>query len=300
MSKTSWRVLVRVSSAGGRPAKRRLAALRLVAHHRRLEDAQNGDHTQLIRAHTPDARQRQPRTGSTPHLGKGSSSSMEDDFNRSMRECEDLIGRLARFGTHSPLIESTNTFREKTQERLAQLRAKFPRPPVQERRRPHSTSSTIGAARTGSRGPRNAPRSRPSSGSCVRTWRVGKTLGGQSSSSGARRWTRLRETTGNLSWPVSSRLRGRGARQRLAERAASYRLDGAESYVDACEREASGAIMGCWIVYPARMHLQHSSVGGRALRILRERLWARRLTDTKLQRGTANRGATGPCGPLRS
>ena len=61
---------------------------------------------------------------------------MEDDFNRSMRECEDLIGRLARFGTHSPLIESTNTFREKTQERLAQLRAKVPRPPVQEQRAP--------------------------------------------------------------------------------------------------------------------------------------------------------------------
>ena len=50
---------------------------------------------------------------------------MEDDFNRSMRECEDLIGRLARFGTHSPLTESI-TFREKTQEPPAQLRAKFP------------------------------------------------------------------------------------------------------------------------------------------------------------------------------
>ena len=61
----------RAGQLRGRPAKRRLAALRLVAHHRRLEDAQNGDHTQLIRAHTPDARQRQPRTGSTPHLGRG-------------------------------------------------------------------------------------------------------------------------------------------------------------------------------------------------------------------------------------
>ena len=54
-----------------RPAKRRLAALRLVAHHQRLEDVQNGDHTQLIRAHTPDAQRRQPRQGSTPHLARG-------------------------------------------------------------------------------------------------------------------------------------------------------------------------------------------------------------------------------------
>ena len=61
----------RAGQLRGRPAKRRLAALRLVAHHRRLEDAQNGDHTQLIRAHTPDAQRRQPRTGSTPHLGRG-------------------------------------------------------------------------------------------------------------------------------------------------------------------------------------------------------------------------------------
>ena len=61
----------RAGQLRGRPAKRRLAALPLIAHHRRLEDAQNGDHTQLIRAHTPDARQRQPRTGSTPHLGRG-------------------------------------------------------------------------------------------------------------------------------------------------------------------------------------------------------------------------------------
>ena len=61
----------RAGQLRGRPAKRRLAALRLVAHHRRLEDAQNGDHTQLIRAHTPDARQRQPRQGSTPDLGRG-------------------------------------------------------------------------------------------------------------------------------------------------------------------------------------------------------------------------------------
>ena len=131
--------IVASSSAGqrrGQPAKRRLAAVRLVAHHRRLEDAQNGDHTQLIRAHTPDAQRRQPRTKAPHTWAGGSSSSMEDDFNRSMRECEDLIGRLAQFGTHSPLIESTNTFREKTQERLAQLRAKFPRPPVQEQRAP--------------------------------------------------------------------------------------------------------------------------------------------------------------------
>ena len=61
----------RAGQLRGRPAKRRLAALPLIAHHRRLEDAQNGDHTQLIRAHTPDARQRQPRTGSTPDLGRG-------------------------------------------------------------------------------------------------------------------------------------------------------------------------------------------------------------------------------------
>ena len=61
----------RAGQLRGRPAKRRLAALPLIAHHRRLEDAQNGDHTQLIRAHTPDAQRRQPRTGSTPHLGRG-------------------------------------------------------------------------------------------------------------------------------------------------------------------------------------------------------------------------------------
>ena len=70
VSTTSWRG-ARAGQLRGRPAKRRLAALRLVAHHRRLEDAQNGDHTQLIRAHTPDAQRRQPRTGSTPHLGRG-------------------------------------------------------------------------------------------------------------------------------------------------------------------------------------------------------------------------------------
>ena len=34
-------------------------------------DVQNGDHTQLIRALAPAARQGQPRRGSTPHLGRG-------------------------------------------------------------------------------------------------------------------------------------------------------------------------------------------------------------------------------------
>ena len=72
----------RAGQLRGRPAKRRLAALRLVAHHRRLEDAQNGDHTQLIRAHTPDARQRQPRTGSTPDLGRGQQQHATDATQR--------------------------------------------------------------------------------------------------------------------------------------------------------------------------------------------------------------------------
>ena len=59
--------------------------------------------------------------GKHPTPGQGAAAArhrrdatMDDDFNSSMRECEDLIGRLAQFGTHSPLIESTNTFREKT------------------------------------------------------------------------------------------------------------------------------------------------------------------------------------------
>ncbi len=72
----------------------------------------------------------------------------------------------------------------------------------------------------------------------------------------------------------------------LAERAALYRLDGAESYVDACEREASGAIMGLLDSLPgddAPGALR--ALVGRALpQALRERLWARRLTDPRIQR----------------
>ena len=61
----------RAGQLRGRPAKRRLAALRLVAHHRRLEDAQNGDHTPLIRALAPAAQRGQPRQGRNPPLGRG-------------------------------------------------------------------------------------------------------------------------------------------------------------------------------------------------------------------------------------
>ena len=69
-TRVSCRAGARAGQLRGRPAKRRLAALRLIAHHRRLEDAQNGDHTQLIRAHTPDAQQRQPRR-EAPTPGQG-------------------------------------------------------------------------------------------------------------------------------------------------------------------------------------------------------------------------------------
>ena len=62
------RMLVR-----GLPSGRHIGckALRLKSALTQATDAQNGDHTQLIRALAPAAQRRQPRTGSTPHLGRG-------------------------------------------------------------------------------------------------------------------------------------------------------------------------------------------------------------------------------------
>ena len=219
---------------------------------------------------------------------------MEDDFNRSMRECEDLIGRLAQFGTHSPLIESTNTFREKTQERLAQLRAKFPRPPVQEQRAPTPP-------------PPPEVRSRPDwlAQATERTaqspefrqlcrellWRVESSESDFGSQSSIQRCATLDDAYAKLQREsaVAGQFEAFAAAtldNALAERAALYRLDGAESYVDACEREASGAIMGLLDSLPgddAPGALR--ALVGRALpQALRERLWARRLTDIKVQR----------------
>ena len=71
----------------------------------------------------------------------------------------------------------------------------------------------------------------------------------------------------------------------LAERAALYRLDGAESYVDACEREASSAIMGLLDSLPGEDAPSALRAPGTALPpALAGAIVGSRLTDTKLQR----------------
>ena len=171
----------------------------------------------------------------------------EDEFARLFRESEELITRMAQ--STQPLLDTTNTLQAKTQRRLDELRRKYPRPP--ENQAPPRTPPEPPvvkdrpdwlqqATQTTSQSPEFRQLCREL------LWRVGEGYADQSAiekcatlDDAYARLQRESAVAGQFEALAASTLDAA-----LADRASFYRLDGRESYVDACEREASGAIMG--------------------------------------------------------
>lgn len=213
----------------------------------------------------------------------------EDEFARLFRESAELITRMAQ--STQPLLDTTNTLQAKTQRRLDELRRKYPRPPENQapprtppeppviRERPdwlqQATASTS-----------QSPEFRQLCRELL--WRVGEGYANQSAiekcatlDDAYARLQRESAVAGQFEALAASTLDAA-----LADRASLYRLDGRESYVDACEREASGAIMGLLYGLPGddAPGALRALVGRPLPRALRSKLWGRRLGDLQIQR----------------